>query len=829
MRNHRIDSRVEYWKYTGDDSFVNLTKQALLFQVGEHNDYMPINQTRTEGNDDQGFWGLAVMSAAEYNFPHPDDDQPQWLALAQAVFNTQAARWDDAHCNGGLRWQIFQWNNGYNYKNSISQACFFALGARLALYTGNDTYADWAKKTWDWMVEIEFINTTSWAVYDGAHIETGCTNIVPYQFSYNVGGMILGAAAMYNLTESSVWKDRLDNLLNGVKVFFTGPNKDIMTEVACEPVNLCNLDQQSFKAYLSRWLAVTTQWAPYTYDTITPLLRASAVAAAKQCQGGDNGRMCGLVWNKDKYDGTTGVGQQMASMEITLSCMIKQRAAPLTAHTGGTSKGDPDAGSEDMGRTEPESNLRPITAGDKAGAAILTALVVGLFVASMIWIVTDETSEKNTVEQFRDFSSAATAAAMALTAGGGLATILHRRKESEFDNEKAVAVLHSSDDSSRDSAEKEIAVPSAVLVSNIRNMDPTPARRVSSMPIGWSHNRSRSQSVGSGGIFAAYDAQSRADLARDREVLNATPITSFVGMDSNERVMPPLQTALAKDTQPPGSRNGIATMGISTKEATGTTTYDIVGREAQKSADREVLPNTTTLLPSIEAVGLRREIMVDEIIPQTRNDAPVDHGPHEFVEKNITTDAATLHSAQEAKEDIYVSTLATFEHSAQGFEAINFTINDGTTHLPTHETREEIRTSTHSTWGHNILELDREDVSTDATAIIPSAGEVKEETRTSNHDEVEHSAPESRRDAPMQEMVVREEGGQSTTQSSDNLSQENAAHNRSRPTVENKLVKEEDTDTNDVVTSLNDATVSEVTDTLPQDKVVGTGEQSTTR
>lgn len=103
-----MGSLIDYWAYTGDDEYVALTKQALLFQVGDHNDYMPLNQTRTEGNDDQGFWGLSVMSAAEYNFPHPEADEPQWLALAQAVFNTQAARWDTEHCGGGLRWQIFQ-------------------------------------------------------------------------------------------------------------------------------------------------------------------------------------------------------------------------------------------------------------------------------------------------------------------------------------------------------------------------------------------------------------------------------------------------------------------------------------------------------------------------------------------------------------------------------------------------------------------------------------------------------------------------------------------------------------------------------------------------
>lgn len=406
-----LGSLIDYWYYTGDDQWNNLTMQGLLFQTGPNNDYMPPNQTMDEGNDDQGFWGMAVMSAAEYNFPNPPAGKPSWLALAQAVFNTQAYRWDSTSCGGGLRWQIFLWNNGFNYKNSISQGCFFNMAARLALYTGNQTYADWADKTWDWMVTNNLIESGTYYIPDGLHTDN-CSNITPYQWTYNAGVFLLGAAAMYNFTTGStqdMWRERVQGLLNGTHIFFTGNGSNIMTEVACEPVHLCDLDAQSFKAYLSRWMAATTKWAPWTYSYVKPLLAASAQAAAAQCTGGSNGRMCGLIWNDNgKWDGTTGVGQQMDAMEVTLGNMIQDASSPVTNSTGGTSTGDPAAGGSDIGNNNPNSAvdyMAVITTGDKAGAGILTILIVVALSAWVAWLMLDETSDKAPHRQVARFAT----------------------------------------------------------------------------------------------------------------------------------------------------------------------------------------------------------------------------------------------------------------------------------------------------------------------------------------------------------------------------------------------------------------------------------------
>ena len=112
---------IDYWHLTGDTSYNAVVTEGMLHQTGPYHDYQPPNHTASLGNDDQGFWGMSAMLAAENKFPDPPDDQPQWLALAQAVFNTQAApERHDETCNGGLRWQIPQLNTGYDYKNSTT-------------------------------------------------------------------------------------------------------------------------------------------------------------------------------------------------------------------------------------------------------------------------------------------------------------------------------------------------------------------------------------------------------------------------------------------------------------------------------------------------------------------------------------------------------------------------------------------------------------------------------------------------------------------------------------------------------------------------------------
>ncbi|KAK1760868.1 family 76 glycosyl hydrolase [Echria macrotheca] len=386
---------IDYWFLTGDPSYNEATTQAMLHQASNTRDFMPPNQTRTLGNDDQGFWALAAMSAAENKFPDPPKDQAQWLALAQAVFNQWATRWDEETCGGGLRWQIFTFNNGFNYKNSISNGCFFNLAARLARFTGNQTYADWAAKIFEWEQTVGLI-TPGFDIYDGVTIKEGnnCRETDQIQWSYNHGIFLHGAAVMYNITKaSSVWKQRIDGILDStVKLFY---KNGIMVEQFCEDPGFCDIDQQSFKGYLTRWMAGTTQMAPYTFDTIRPLLESSATAAARACSGsptapstgqpmfkGIPGTACGFKWTAP-FDGLVGVGEQMNALSAVMYTLVSKVASPVTADTGGTSQGNPNAG-----LNQPSiGSLPEITLGEKVAAGFVTTAIAFGVIGGSVFVM----------------------------------------------------------------------------------------------------------------------------------------------------------------------------------------------------------------------------------------------------------------------------------------------------------------------------------------------------------------------------------------------------------------------------------------------------------
>ena len=362
-----FDSLLNYWAVSNDTDLTDVITQGLAFQVGPDANYMPPNQSKSLGNDDQSFWANAAMTAAEVGFPEPGSDIT-WLQLAENVFNSQVLRWNTETCGGGLKWQIFTFNNGYNYKNSVSTLSFATLSARLARFTGNETYIDWAEKSLQWLTDIGLLSipstasndTSRAAIYDGTDDTLNCTEINHIEWSQNAGLLLTSSAYAWNFTTGTRTWESYSTLGQYITndTFATTQNdrsdsnnaQGIISEVACIPSGTCTVDQKAFRASLARGLArsrdltwdanITRAGTVITSEhaLINSILRDSAQAAAKQCTGGDSGTVCGLDWRAEEYDGSEGLGEDLSALEVILANLQTSRRY-ATANTTGSSNG----------------------------------------------------------------------------------------------------------------------------------------------------------------------------------------------------------------------------------------------------------------------------------------------------------------------------------------------------------------------------------------------------------------------------------------------------------------------------------------------------------
>lgn len=192
-----FNALIAYGQLTGDTQYEGLVQEALSTQLGNNASFMPTNQTKTMGNDDQATWALSALTAAEAGWADPIKGK-SWLSIAATAFDLISQRWDTEECDGGLRWQIYSFNNGYEYKNSASNGLFFQLAARLALATGNETYVEWAGKSLEWSQSVGLVDE-EWRVNDGtASYPENCSKLNHIQWSADLGAYVEGAAALWN-------------------------------------------------------------------------------------------------------------------------------------------------------------------------------------------------------------------------------------------------------------------------------------------------------------------------------------------------------------------------------------------------------------------------------------------------------------------------------------------------------------------------------------------------------------------------------------------------------------------------------------------------------
>lgn len=198
-----FNALISYSQLTGDNQYNELLAEALKHQLGKEANFLPSNQTKSIGNDDQATWALGALTAAEAGWADPVEGK-SWLGIAATAFDDMTQRWDAETCDGGLHWMIFSFSSGWDYKNSASNGLYFQLAARLALATGNETYGELASKSLEWSKSVGLVDE-EWHVFDGADASGNCSTVNKLQWSMNVGAYIEGAAALYNAVSPDSW------------------------------------------------------------------------------------------------------------------------------------------------------------------------------------------------------------------------------------------------------------------------------------------------------------------------------------------------------------------------------------------------------------------------------------------------------------------------------------------------------------------------------------------------------------------------------------------------------------------------------------------------
>jgi mannan endo-1,6-alpha-mannosidase len=210
-----LDGMIEYSYLTGDKQYDELISEGMQWQYGEDKNFMPVNQTVRIGNADQSSWGLAAMTAAETGFTKPQNGE--WIDYAKTVFDTLVLRYKieeggNGTCDGGLRLSFYTFMDEWDLKDMNSNGNFFLLAARLARFTGNETYAAWADKTYSWAKNTHLISK-NYEVFYGTLPSDDCETYIYSRWSDIMGLVTEGAAIMYNIVRPNYLRPAIYKLM----------------------------------------------------------------------------------------------------------------------------------------------------------------------------------------------------------------------------------------------------------------------------------------------------------------------------------------------------------------------------------------------------------------------------------------------------------------------------------------------------------------------------------------------------------------------------------------------------------------------------------------
>ena len=167
--------------------------------------------------------------------------------MAEFLFEDMTGGWTDMY-GGGLFWK-----KGETYKNSIANNLFTLLALRLNAHVPekrivDQTYLEWAEKTWKWYLKTGMLNTKHWIIEDGLQ-QNGKPNRNQH-WTYNQGVAIAVLVEWYQITGDKKTLDVAQKIADSVMLRMTDKN-GILKEIN-EPHT--GADGYQFKGVFTRHL-----------------------------------------------------------------------------------------------------------------------------------------------------------------------------------------------------------------------------------------------------------------------------------------------------------------------------------------------------------------------------------------------------------------------------------------------------------------------------------------------------------------------------------------------------------------------------------------------
>ncbi|KAJ3233347.1 hydrolase 76 protein [Chytriomyces hyalinus] len=235
----------EYIALTGDTTWLNFVDSNIQLALSNYNGKTAfLDQSSAisgRWNDDIGWWGLALMTAAEAMpsgkvaaFNVQDGANPTYLSVADATHAQMYENWD-SNCAGGIFWSRNRnaaKATDANYKSAITNAQHVDLSARLLASTGDAKHQQSFDQVYDWM-KTALINPSTYEVSDGID-NRDCTKS-PLQFSYHSGELLAATALMFKATKQAKYLDEAHKHFAHIFQMFTKDNVlyDPQCEVGC--------------------------------------------------------------------------------------------------------------------------------------------------------------------------------------------------------------------------------------------------------------------------------------------------------------------------------------------------------------------------------------------------------------------------------------------------------------------------------------------------------------------------------------------------------------------------------------------------------------------